>query len=101
MNFYILLHSHIAWYVGEDNYYWICWENIQCDRVENWLGIWPCETDEECADCASELRVHLQHTTSGMVYQVCRFRTFLAYFPKMKVDLSNHQSVCVCVLLIP
>jgi hypothetical protein len=22
---------------------------------------------------------------------------FLAYFPKMKVGLSNHQSVCVCV----
>jgi hypothetical protein len=25
--------------------------------------------------------------------------TFFAYFPKMKVGLSNHQSVCVCVCL--
>jgi hypothetical protein len=29
--------------------------------------------------------------------QQARFMSFLAHFPKMKVGLSNHQSVCVRV----
>jgi hypothetical protein len=30
--------------------------------------------------------------TSGLTEQLL----FLAYFPKIKVGLSNHQSVCLC-----
>jgi hypothetical protein len=32
---------------------------------------------------------------------ICSLTTFLAYFPEMKVGLSNNQSVCLCVSLSP
>jgi hypothetical protein len=33
----------------------------------------------------------------GYITYSLKLMLFLAYFPKIKVSLSNHQSVCLCV----
>jgi hypothetical protein len=43
MNYLVTFnYSNFAWYVGKDNHNRISREDVQCDRMETWLGIWSC-----------------------------------------------------------
>ncbi|PSN34235.1 Kynurenine--oxoglutarate transaminase 3 [Blattella germanica] len=59
---HIRIGSHIAWYVGENHYYWVSRKNLQCDRMEDWLGLWSCKPDEKSSNSSSELCIYLLHT---------------------------------------
>lgn len=58
-----------TWNVGSNSHTGFGWENFQCDRLEDRMGLWTKSSVEKFAFGTSVLRLRLQYSNTGSSFQ--------------------------------